>query len=196
LGDIARCREIGIDGYLTKPINQSELLDAILRVLGAYQIVDEPEPAAAPLEPGRSLHLLLVEDNPVNQKLAVRLLERLGHQVAVADDGRQALTALAAQEVDLVLMDVQMPVMDGFEATAAIRAREREHGGHLPIIAMTAHAMKGDRERCLAAGMDDYVTKPIDSAGLRAALERFYPSDAVITTHTSRHQEDSSQRQA
>ncbi|MEO8602174.1 MAG: response regulator [bacterium] len=172
LGDLARCREVGIDGYLTKPINQSELLTAILRALGARQNVPVPEPGERSIGAERPLHILLVEDNPVNQKLARRLLERAGHTIIVADDGAQAVALSAATRFDLVMMDVQMPIMDGFEATAAIRARERAHGGHVPILAMTAHAMTGDRERCLAAGMDDYVTKPIDAAGLRAALER------------------------
>src|SRR4029079_15391766 len=116
-----------------------------------------PPPARA----GRALRLLLAEDNPVNQKLALRLLEKRGHSVVVASNGEEALKAIEQHAFDLLLMDVQMPVMDGFEATAAIRARERGSGSHLPIIAMTAYAMKGDRERCLEAGMDGYVSKPI-----------------------------------
>ncbi len=181
LGDIARCREVGIDGYLTKPINQSELLEAILRALGARRFVAETQLDTEPLVPGRRLKVLLVEDNPVNQKLAVRLLERLGNEVAVADNGGQAVAAATEQDFDLVLMDVQMPVMDGFEATAAIRARARGSGTRVPIVAMTARAMKGDRERCLAAGMDDYITKPIDAAALRDALQRV----CVIATSPS-----------
>jgi CheY-like chemotaxis protein len=175
LGDIARCREIGIDDYLTKPINQSELLASMLRALGSRPGL--PLAASAPAAADAPhLRILLVEDNAVNQKLGQRLLQRLGHDVTLADDGAQALAVLCDDQFNAVLMDVQMPGMDGFEATAAIRARERAQGGHVPIIAMTAHAMKGDRERCLAAGMDDYVTKPIDAAGLRAALERAVPS--------------------
>ena len=190
LGDIARCREVGIDDYLTKPINQSELLESILRALGTRQGLPQPT-VAAPAANGQRLHILLVEDNAVNQKLGQRLLQRLGHDVALADDGAQALAVLAERDFDVVLMDVQMPGMDGFEATAAIRAGEREHGGHVPIVAMTAHAMKGDRERCLAAGMDDYVPKPVDPAGLRAALER-----ASATSKAARHQAKSSEPQA
>jgi two-component system sensor histidine kinase/response regulator len=119
----------------------------------------------------RSLRVLLAEDNSVNQKLAVRLLEKRGHLVTVAGNGREALTALHRDRFDAVLMDVQMPEMDGFAATAAIRAREQQTGEHVPVIAMTAHAMRGDREHCLAAGMDGYVTKPLRPEDLFAALE-------------------------
>jgi two-component system sensor histidine kinase/response regulator len=168
-GEIARCREVGIDGYLIKPINQSELLTAILRVLGAREGV-AVEAEAVQLEAVRPLRILLAEDNPVNQKLARRLLERAGHSIVVASDGVEAVALAAQSDFDVILMDVQMPNLDGFEATTAIR--EREVGVHVPIIAMTAHAMKGDRERCLAAGMDDYVTKPIDPAALHEALAR------------------------
>jgi CheY-like chemotaxis protein len=115
------------------------------------------------------------DSNPVNQKLVIRLLEKRGHRVAVAANGHEALAALRSGEFDLVLMDVQMPEMDGFEATAAIRQRERDGGVHLPIVAMTAHAMKGDRERCLAAGMDGYVSKPVRRIDLQAALDALAP---------------------
>jgi CheY-like chemotaxis protein len=123
--------------------------------------------------PDRRLHVLLAEDNAVNQRLAASLLERRGHRVTIAQNGREAIDAVAraGAEFDVVLMDVQMPEMGGFEATAAIRERERAHGRHLPIIAMTAHAMKGDRERCLHAGMDEYLTKPLDSRRLCALVE-------------------------
>jgi CheY-like chemotaxis protein len=107
------------------------------------------------------MHILLVEDNPINQKLAQRLLEKAGHTVVVAGNGREALDRVSCLLFDLVLMDVQMPEMDGLEATLAIRQNERETGGHLPIVAVTAHAMKGDRERCIEAGMDGYVSKPV-----------------------------------
>ncbi len=119
----------------------------------------------------RPLQVLLAEDSLVNQKLAVGLLEKHGHTVVVANDGREAVAALETRNFDLVLMDVQMPEMDGFEATAAIRAREQQTGTHIPIIAMTAHAMKGDRERCLEAGMDDYVAKPIRAKQLFETIE-------------------------
>jgi CheY-like chemotaxis protein len=123
--------------------------------------------------PQDSLRILLAEDNPVNQLLAVRVLENMGHRVTVADDGAKALTAVQQERFDLVLMDVQMPVLGGLEATAAIRAAERASGGvRVPVVAMTANAMQGDRERCLEAGMDDYISKPIDMQQLRATIER------------------------
>jgi CheY-like chemotaxis protein len=172
--DSARCKELGVAAYLTKPLRQSTLLDAIMTALGpqleAVLETAAPERAARPAS-ARSLKLLLAEDNAVNQKLAVRLLERAGHRVRVAGDGRQALAAVAEQQYDAVLMDVQMPEMDGLEATAAIRAAERGTSRHLPIIAMTAHALKGDRERCLEAGMDDYITKPLQINELLAMLD-------------------------
>ncbi len=112
-------------------------------------------------EPFRTLSILLAEDSVVNQKLAIGLLEKQGHQVTVANHGQEAIDATAREDYDLVLMDVQMPDIDGFKATEVIRLREQQTGGHVPIIAMTAHAMKGDRERCLEAGMDEYISKPI-----------------------------------
>jgi CheY-like chemotaxis protein len=120
----------------------------------------------------RRLRILLAEDNVVNQRLVVRLLEKRGHTMFVASTGREVLTVLRQQAVDLVLMDVQMPDMDGLETTAAIRRQERQTGGHLPIIALTAHAMKGDQERCLAGGMDSYVSKPINAQALWTAIAR------------------------
>jgi len=175
-GDAARCRELGIAVYLIKPIRQSELLEAILMALGRPSQQGERPTVLTRhslREARRKLRVLVAEDNAVNQELAVRLLEKQGHTVAVAGNGREALEALekAASGFDVVLMDVQMPEMDGFEATAAIRQKEKATGKHLPIIAMTAHAMKGDRERCLAAGMDDYVAKPIQAKELWATVE-------------------------
>src|SRR5262249_16000396 len=126
---------------------------------------------ALPLASTRPLHILLAEDNSVNQLLAIRLLEKRGHRVTVTSNGQEALAALENDDFDVLLMDVQMPVMDGFEATAAIRERERLTGAHLPIVAMTAHAMKGDRERCLQRGMDGYVSKPLQASELHAAIE-------------------------
>ena len=176
--DAARCRDLGLAAYLTKPIRQSELQNAIMGALGMTPPSQEPAdmPAmATPSPTGRPLRILLAEDSPVNQTLAIRLLERRGHAVAVASTGAQALAAWQAQRFDVLLMDVQMPEMDGLEATAAIRAQECDTGEHIPIVAMTAHVMQGDRERCLAAGMDAYVAKPIQADALFATLERLLP---------------------
>jgi PAS domain S-box-containing protein len=176
--DASRCRELGIAAYLTKPVKQSDLFDAISRAVDgaiSQRIASAPSP---PVETSsRRLKVLLAEDNVVNQRVAVGLLTRRGHEVAVAANGVEALNALDQQAFDVVLMDVQMPEMGGFEASAAIRARERHNGGHIPIIAMTAHAMSGDRERCLAAGMDGYLAKPIDPPSLFAAIESRAPMD-------------------
>jgi len=171
--DAARCRQLGIALYLTKPVKQSELLNAILTARHeAAGGAEDHAPAEAPPAGTRRLRVLLAEDNVVNQRLAVKLLEKAGHAVTVAGSGREAVEALARQPFDLVLMDVQMPDMGGFEATTLIRQREQATGGHVPIIAMTAHAMKGDRERCLAAGMDDYVSKPVRAQDLFGAVAR------------------------
>jgi CheY-like chemotaxis protein len=173
-GDAARSQRLGIACYLTKPIKQSELFDAIMAALGAPALaaaeLDDTAPAAA--SPHKQLRVLLAEDSLVNQKLAVCLLEKWGHRVSVAANGHQAIAAVAAQPFDLVLMDVQMPELDGLEATAAIRRSEAASGRHLPIVAMTAHAMVGDRERCLAAGMDGYLAKPIRARELLAVIEQ------------------------
>ncbi|GIX47037.1 MAG: hypothetical protein KatS3mg131_1248 [Candidatus Tectimicrobiota bacterium] len=172
-GDAARCRQLGITGYLTKPVRPAELLDVLLVALGMKaQDASAPLITRHSLRTQRPLHLLLAEDNAVNQKLAVRLLEKRGHRVAVVSNGRQAVAAVKRQAFDAVLMDVQMPEMDGLQATAAIRTWEKEHGGHLPIIALTANAMQGDRERCLEAGMDGYVAKPLRAEELFAVLEQ------------------------
>jgi CheY-like chemotaxis protein len=172
-GDAARCRELGIGAYMVKPIVQSQLLDAIRNLLGTAS--HDVRPLGVPRrllpEGTRRLNILLAEDNPVNQKLATRLLENHGHTVRVAANGRDVLALLEERQFDLVVMDVSMPAMDGFEATAAIRAREALTGNHVPIIAMTAHAMTGDRERCLAAGMDGYVSKPIRAQELFESIE-------------------------
>ncbi len=170
-----RCRELGVTSYMSKPIKRSELQNAILSAI-ADPAVDEEvlssDRQSRISTSDRRLRLLLTEDNAVNQKLAVRLLEKRGHSVVVANNGREAIEAIESDEFDVVLMDVQMPEMDGLEATAAIRAREEETGGHIPIVAMTAHAMKGDRERCLKVGMDDYISKPLQPSDLFEALER------------------------
>jgi CheY-like chemotaxis protein/HPt (histidine-containing phosphotransfer) domain-containing protein len=171
-GDIERCRQVGGAAYLMKPVKQSELFDAIV---AAFESVDESAEAALPPPPtaeqtGRPLKILLAEDSYVNQRLAVGVLSGWGHVVTVANDGVEAVAASARERFDLVLMDVQMPELDGYQATAQIRERESKTGGHVPIIAMTAHAMKGDREECLAAGMDGYVSKPIRRPELQAAI--------------------------
>jgi PAS domain S-box-containing protein len=180
--DAARCRELGVSAYLTKPIRQSALLDAILTSLGssgAGAAGDVPEDGQSARDKHRRpLRLLLAEDNVVNQRLALSLLEKRGHQVVVAGNGREALAALDRERFDAVLMDVQMPDMDGFEATATIRAGETATGRHTPIIAMTAHSLKGDRERCLEAGMDAYVSKPLRSQDLFEALASVVPQAA------------------
>ncbi len=165
-------------GQLTKPINSSTLFDGIMQACGAEvvararEISSERFPTVAP-----GLRLLLAEDNLVNQKLATLLLEKHGHQVVIADDGRRAIEAWQRESFDAILMDVQMPIMDGLAATQEIRRREKALGTRARIIAMTAHAMKGDRERCLAAGMDDYVSKPINPTDLYQALERVLKLD-------------------
>jgi PAS domain S-box-containing protein len=166
----ARSKELGITACLMKPVKQSELYDTIRRSLGAAQERQEKRPAASSPTAVHPLRVLLAEDNAVNQKLVVRLLEKQGHQVVVAENGYQALACLQQQAFDLILMDVQMPEMGGFEATAAIRNEEKTTGRRVPIIAMTAHAMKGDRERCLEAGMDGYVSKPVQVRELYEAI--------------------------
>jgi two-component system, sensor histidine kinase and response regulator len=177
-GDGARCQELGVSAYLLKPIRQSELLGAILRVLSAGDSKEQlPLVTRYNLQgmasPAVSLRILLAEDNLVNQRLATRLLEKRGHQVTLAGNGQAAVAATEKDTFDLVLMDLQMPEMDGFEATAALRGREKETGNHLPVIALTAHALKGDRERCLEAGMDGYLSKPIRPQELDAILETY-----------------------
>jgi signal transduction histidine kinase/CheY-like chemotaxis protein len=173
-GDSARCRELGVPRYLTKPLKQSDLLDAILTVLAAAPSAGPAErEAVRPPAPARRFRVLLAEDNAVNQKLAVSLLAKQGHEVVVARDGREALAALEQEPFDLVLMDLEMPGMDGLEATGHIRAREHGTGRHTPVVAMTAHAMKGDRERCLAAGMDAYLAKPIRAGQLLEVVAEF-----------------------
>jgi PAS domain S-box-containing protein len=171
--DVARAKAVGVAAALSKPVKQSELWDAIITVLhvpGRQKV----RPSAArerARAARRPLRVLLAEDNPVNQEVALQMLERRGHSVIVAENGRQALTAIERHKFDLVLMDVQMPEMGGLEATQLIREKEKSTGGHLPIVAMTAHAMHGDRERCIAAGMDGYLAKPIDPKSFLQTVE-------------------------
>jgi signal transduction histidine kinase/CheY-like chemotaxis protein len=180
--DIARCQELGIHAYLMKPVKQSELLDAIFTALGtSARDAESAAPAARAAPRRRPLRVLLAEDNAINQKLAVRLLEKEGHNVTVVGNGREAATAVQTKRFDVVFMDVQMPEMDGLEATALIRQNEASHGGYapdggrIPIIAMTAHAMKGDREKCLEVGMSGYVAKPLQVDELWRALDALVP---------------------
>jgi PAS domain S-box-containing protein len=182
-GDLVRCRALGPGQHLAKPIKPSDLLDAILRVLappdGLHPATTDKAPEApspdVPAEvadrPPVSLRILLAEDNLVNQRLAVALLQRMGHQISVVENGAAAVCAVEQERFDLVFMDIQMPEMNGFEATAAIRAKERGAGRHLPIVALTAHAMKGDREECLRSGMDGYVSKPVQARRLEQAID-------------------------
>ena len=180
-GDVSRCKALGIAAYLTKPIKASDLLEAICRTLDrtpAPVVHSVLTKSKTPSVATRLANVLVAEDNLVNQRVAVGLLTRRGHQATVVNNGREALEALERQAFDMVLMDVQMPEMGGLEATAAIRARERETGGHIRIVAMTAHAMNGDRERCIAAGMDGYLSKPLDPRMLFAAIEDEPPAAA------------------
>ncbi len=175
--DVSRCHELGVDTYMAKPIGQSELLDAILNTLGRHGL---PSQAASPTaqEPAvarRRLRVLLAEDNLVNRELAVAILEKLGHRSTVAGNGHEVLAAIKKEAFDLILMDVQMPEMDGLQATRRLRDLEKATGHHLPIIALTAHALSGDRAACLGAGMDDYVTKPVRRADLISAIDRLLP---------------------
>jgi CheY-like chemotaxis protein len=173
--DARRCRDLGLAAYLVKPVKQSDLFRAILAALGKTQCSARAEPAPPRQAPApeaamsQGARILLVEDNAINQLVALRLLEKAGHAVVVAANGKEALTALEREEFDLALLDVQMPELDGLELAASVRSREKD-GRRLPLIALTAHAMKGDRERCLAAGMDAYLAKPIQADELLRAV--------------------------
>jgi CheY-like chemotaxis protein len=170
-------------GHLSKPIKQSELFDVIATAFGGLNKSAEPPVATVTPStscPSRRLRVLLAEDNPVNQRLVVKLMEKHGHTLVVANNGVEALAALDRGKFDVLLMDAQMPEMSGFEATARIREREKSTGEHIPIIAMTAHALKGDRERCLDAGMDAYVSKPIQASALFEAIESVALTPAVV----------------
>jgi two-component system sensor histidine kinase/response regulator len=178
--DIRRCRELGLAAYLVKPVTQKELRATVVRVLsGAPQLAAPAIDTRTPQFDG-PLRILLAEDNPVNQKVALLLLSRLGHQVTVAPDGAEALDAYRRETFDAILMDVQMPLLSGYDATRAIREIERTTGRHVPIIAMTARAMKGDRERCLDAGMDDYLSKPIQGKQMMEAIRRALSPSLVM----------------
>jgi two-component system sensor histidine kinase/response regulator len=174
-GDVDRCRKLGISAYMTKPIKQSELLDAIMLVVGTPARGKKKVPLITGdkiRKPHRHLHILLAEDNIINQKVAIHILEKNGHKVSVANNGNEVLSALEKARFDIILMDVQMPIMDGFKTTFSIRKKEKGAGSHIPIIAMTAHALKGDRERCLDVGMDEYVAKPLKPEELIKTIDR------------------------
>jgi two-component system sensor histidine kinase/response regulator len=182
-GEMARCRELGLSAYLVKPVRQNELRDAIARSLDRRNpqnanLVTAPASERRGAKTPAALHVLLAEDNTVNQRLAVRLLEKRGHRVAVANNGQEALQLLEHTAFDLILMDVQMPLVDGLEATRLIREREKTTGMHQPVVALTAHAVKGDEERCREAGMDGYLAKPIRPEDL----------DAVLRVYTEKRQ--------
>jgi signal transduction histidine kinase/CheY-like chemotaxis protein len=193
VSEVAKLRNAGFAACLAKPVKQSQLFDCIAILMGT----GKPQEVLAKtgiltreklelLAEREKIRVLVAEDNVVNQKVAVRLLKKLGYRCEIANNGREALEALESGEFHVVLMDCQMPELDGFEATRRIRERERLRGGHLPVIAMTANAMQGDRELCLGAGMDDYVTKPVDPDALAQALERW--------THAAREASSSQDR--
>ncbi len=179
--DTSRCHKLGITASLTKPVSQIELQHALLHAVG-----DIVEPSALPALPSETvpspnpppLDILLAEDNAVNQELAVKFLEKQGHTVTVVTNGQEVLSALGQQPFDLILMDVQMPELGGLQTVTIIRGQEQHSGGHIPIIAMTAHAMQGDRERCPAAGMDDYMSKPIQVQTLFKTIDRVVASQS------------------
>ena len=189
-GDVARSRELGAEAYLIKPVRRNDLLQTILRILAAHppeaHLLPNGREGLQKLErelrayAGGTLRILVAEDNVINQKYALHVLENEGYSVVMAGNGREAIAALDREHFDLVLMDVHMPEMDGFEATSQIRARERFTGKRTPIIAMTAHAMSGDRDKCLAAGMDAYVPKPIRKAEMIQAIASLAPSPRSV----------------
>jgi signal transduction histidine kinase/DNA-binding response OmpR family regulator len=184
-GDDARAKELRVSAHLIKPVMPRFLLEAVRQALGTAPPEARSEAGSAASPARRALRVLVAEDNPVNRLVALKLLEKLGHSVVQVEDGIKAVEAVKHQHFDLVLMDVQMPEMDGFEATAAIRAQETTSGGHVPILALTAHAMKGDRERCIEKGMDDYVSKPVQVEELMAAIARVVPEIAPETMKPS-----------
>ena len=169
-GDAQRCKSLGISSYLTKPVDSGELMNAIKMALGAQAAVASTV-GRDNRQPQRSMSILLAEDNLVNQKLAVALLEKWGHTVVLANNGKEAIEQCGLQDFDLILMDMQMPEMGGLEATQLIRAHEASLGKHTTIVAMTANAMAEDRQRCLDVGMDDYLSKPLNTDKLRAVLQ-------------------------
>jgi CheY-like chemotaxis protein len=172
-GDARRCKKLGITAYLLKPVGRNELLQAMVTALGHCVERKQTLITRHTLREGRrALRILVAEDNAVNQKVILRVLEKQGHKPELAQTGREALEMSAITRFDVILMDIQMPEMDGVTAAAAIRERERDTGCHVPIVALTAHAMKRDEEHCIAAGMDAYVSKPVDISQLQQVLDR------------------------
>jgi CheY-like chemotaxis protein/HPt (histidine-containing phosphotransfer) domain-containing protein len=187
-GDVTRLRKVGFAGYLIKPVKKAHLYECLATVLGLVESL--PASAPGPVitrhllseEKKRRIRILIAEDNVVNQKVAVRMLEKLGYRADAVADGREAVRALKRIPYDLVLMDVQMPQMDGFEATRIIRDPDSciLHP-HVPIVAMTAHALKGDRQKCLEAGMDDYISKPVALPALQRVIDRYLEARSIPT---------------
>jgi len=178
-GEVERCKILGVSRYLRKPVKQSELFDAMVSALGmmaAQQARPASDAQRVPKRLQRRLRVLVAEDHPINQRLVIETLAERGHSFAIANNGREVLAMVERQQFDVILMDGQMPEMDGYQATAEIRRRERETGGHVRIIAVTANAMKEDRDVCLAAGMDDYVSKPVDPVALIECIEAAGPA--------------------
>ena len=192
-GDAQRCEALGIAAYLLKPVRQSELREAIIRVLMSRLSTESASiitrsSLREQLNGSRTLKILLAEDNQVNQKLASRMLEKRNHSVTVVANGKEALDALQKDNYDLVLMDMQMPEMDGFEATTILRDNEKVTGKHQPVVAMTALAMNGDRERCMSIGMDGYISKPIRPQELDEILERYFIAKEELSANGLRTQ--------
>jgi CheY-like chemotaxis protein len=183
-GDTAKCTELDIAAHLVKPVKQSELLNAIMVAIAPIsETADGPSAHADVQSAHPALRILLAEDGLANQKLAMGLLQGWGHRVAIANNGREAVDLWASSPFDLVLMDVQMPELDGLDATRTIRQREQQTGGHIPILAMTARAMRGDREECLAAGMDGYISKPVRKQDLYDAIAPFFAQPKKESDH-------------
>jgi CheY-like chemotaxis protein len=183
-GEALRCKELGIAAYLTKPVSSSDLLNSVLTALGTG-VKKRKEPSLVTWnslpEDQRRLQVLLAEDNPVNQMLARRMLEKLGHTITLVSNGKEALKALDQHPFDLIFLDVQMPEMNGHDAARAIRENEKRTGSHVPMIALTAHAMSGDRELCLDAGFDGYLTKPMHGIKLKLEIERVMELVGVLS---------------
>jgi CheY-like chemotaxis protein len=183
-GEALRCKQLGIAAYLTKPVSSSDLLNSVLSALGTG-VKGRKEPSLVNWnslrEDQRRLRVLVAEDNPVNQVLALRMLEKLGHTITLASNGREALEALDQHPFDIIFLDVQMPEMNGIDAVRAIRENERTTGSHVPTIALTAHAMSGDREHCFEVGFDGYLSKPMQGSKLKLEIQRVMELVSVMS---------------